>query len=478
MKQILALTAAVLMFVTLCGGCGKSGKGWSTDGTKLLNPELEPDPVDFGGQEFLVVDFNSGRWQRQESSNPYNDAWQRVLDNVEQKFNCTINFHGVSPGGALEEAQPEVMAGERYCDILCATQWHFGQLLGADLMLDLNQLNTNWEAIWWNQNIRRIATLRGNTFAANGSFIFDAAQTWLINFNRDMWDELDLPDPYEIVENGEWTIDLLLQYSKKALLDRDGNGNVDTIDDRWGITAADGDFARSLYMAAGNHYFIERDGRLEMDCQGSKTFDFVAKMRKLVKEDKSMADDYVKFENEAARAQWFINNGSLFYAYMPGSSALRDMEADWGVLPMPKADKEQESYMSGVDHNATVFGVTKTLAGDQAQMEKVGILLDALGYYALELERIYWPDYVETYWRDERDGDIVAKHVAKTGQYDMALIMSNVNPVFGTPVGMVFGTMFGSTTDFSSAVEMRKEQVNVALDKFFADLDREGGFGS
>ncbi|MCL2488051.1 MAG: extracellular solute-binding protein, partial [Oscillospiraceae bacterium] len=226
-KRIIALTAVLLLILPLCAGCNNK-KGRGVGGEKLLRPDLEPEHVDFEGHEFIVADFNGGRWQRQEESNPYNDAWQRVLDNVEQNFNCTINFHQTSPGGVWDEAYPEIAAGEKYADIICATKWHFGKLLGSDLMLDLNLLSTNWNNIWWNQNIRKISTIKDKTYAGGGSFIFDAVYTWILNFNFDIWRELQLPDPYELVQNGEWTIDLLIEYSKKAMMDKDGTGIVDS----------------------------------------------------------------------------------------------------------------------------------------------------------------------------------------------------------------------------------------------------------
>ncbi|MCL2488632.1 MAG: hypothetical protein FWE80_08105, partial [Oscillospiraceae bacterium] len=229
-----------------------------------------------------------------------------------------------------------------------------------------------------------------------------------------------------------------------------------------------GDFARALYQGGGNTFFEEKNGRLQMGCQGTQTFDFVDKMRKMYMQDKSMGRNFKDFK-VSDYARMFINGNALFFAYMPGLPDLREMDTEWGVLPLPKASKEQEQYMSGVDHNATVFGVTKT----NADLDKVGILLDALGYYALELELIYWPDYEETYWWHEQDARIVADYICKSAQYDMALLMQNVDNVFRIPMDLVNGAMFGGITDFSSMVESQKDKVNKTLDKFFMDWERD-----
>ncbi|MCL2488293.1 MAG: extracellular solute-binding protein [Oscillospiraceae bacterium] len=471
MKRLIALTVVILLVVVFGGGCGNGpgSPGWTG---KIKG---EPPPIDLEGEEILVVDHpdnHNRRWQRHETSNPYNDAWQRVLDNIEQKWNCKIKLNIVPLDSMLTEALPEIMAGEKYCDIFCTTQWQFGHMLGADLMRDLNELSTNWENPWWNPNIRRIGTINGKTFAANGSFIFDAVDTWIIRFNFDVWNDLNLPDPYEMVENGEWTMDRLMDYSKRAMRDNDGNGIVDTPDDRWGIVAPDGDFARALYMSAGNQYFLEENGKMVMGCYDTRSLDFIARMRKFNREDKSVAPNFFRDMGEQRipmQEQMFMDGRTLFYSCRLVADRLRNMEADWGVLPMPKYDEAQESYMNCVDHNATVMGITKT----HPNPESLGKLLDAIGFYAMELEKIYWPDYEETYWRHEEDTRIIADYVCHAGRYDMALLLQNVDPVFRTPMSLVFDAMFGGLSDISSAVEARKEAVDFALDKYFADWQEE-----
>ncbi|MCL2488419.1 MAG: hypothetical protein FWE80_07025 [Oscillospiraceae bacterium] len=472
MKRFIILAVVILLTAALLGGCAE--KKWSPG--QVYKIKDEPEPMDLGGETIVVVDSVSTRWNRQELGTPYNDAWHFVLDNVEQKWNCKIDFRHITEFKVVEEATPEILAGDKFCDILCTTQWRFGHLIGADLMMDLNELSTDWDNIWWNQNIRKIATLNGKTYAANGSFNFDAVYTWLVQFNVEIWDELQLPDPYQLVEDGKWTMDLLMDYSKRAMRDEDGNGIVDTPDDRWGMVAWDGDFARALYMSSGNHYFAEHDGVLRMDMANQRSYDFVGKMQKYYKEDKSVAPNFFRGEPNIAdrQNQMFLDGKSLFYSSYLGRHMMREMEADWGVLPMPKYDEDQEKYMSTVDWNGSVMGVTKT----QTEPDKLGRLLDAIGFYAMDLEKIYWPDYEETYWRHDEDARIVAEYVCHSGQYDMALLMANANgDIFGRPMGIVFDAMFGNTKDFSSEVERYKEAIDYALDKYFEDLEHENRLG-
>ena len=457
-KRLTAGCLAALMVLSF-SACNRGG-GEGGGETLKITPLEGENPVDLGGETFTVVDFSDARWNRENNGTPYYDAWQKVLDEVETLYNCKIELNVSTVEEMFVRIQPEVMAGGKYADIVCTTQWGIGQLIGAGLLADLNDLkNVNWDNPWWNQNIRQMSTVQGETYAANGSFIFDAAQTWMMYYNRTIWDELQLPNPYDLVNSGKWTVDKMRDYSRKAMRDNDQSGKVDSKDDRWGVFAADGDFCRALFMALGGHYFdTDEEGRVQLACNNEKSYNIVEKMANMVQKDGSVNKE--KFESTAQEIATFAQGHALFYCYMPGVNEMRDMEDDWGVLPLPKLDESQEDYLSGVDHNATVCGVTST---NEANFEKVGTLLEALGRHAVILEDIYWPDYEETYWRHPEDAQIVADHIAKHGQYDMALIMQNCNAAFRSPMSLVFSSVYGNNTDYSSSIQAAAEAITVNI---------------
>ncbi len=462
-KRLAAGCLAALMVLSF-GACNGDGGNGGGDETLNIQPLEGETPVSLGGETFKVVDWSSNRWNRENNGTPYYDAWQRVLDEVETLYDCKIELQVTSMEELFLQIQPEVMAGGSYADIVVATQWAFGKLIGANLMADLNELSVNWDNPWWNQNIRGITTVGGKTYAANGSFIFDAAQTWLLYYNDTIWNELQLPDPYDLVNSGKWTVDKLRDYSRRAMRDNDGTGAVDSKDDRWGLIAPGGDFCRTFFMSLGGHFFeTNEEGRVALACNNQKTYDIVEKMANIMQRDKSVCT--LKFENMAEYATRFAQGNALFFAYMPGFDGLKDMEDSWGVMPLPKFDESQEEYMSGVDHNAPVFGVTST---NEDRFDKIGILLEALGRHAVILEEIYWPDYEATYWRHPEDAQIVADYVAKHGQYDMAQIMQNCNSAFLAPVNLVGNNAWGPGNDFASAIQASSEAITTIIDEYFA----------
>lgn len=458
------LTLALLLVFSLAG-CKQGGGGGVTGDFKPLPGE---EPVDLGGYEFTVVDSGGGRWSRENPGTPYGDAWVQILDEVESLYNCKITATDISSNDVFTVVQPEIAAGGKYADIICSTQWASGYFLGANLYMDLNELNVNWKNEWWNQDILDKSTYGGKTYLAGGSFIFDTSYTWVLYYNEAIWQELKLPDPYELVNSGKWTQDLFRDYCLRACEDRDGSGVMDSVDDRWGVSAPTSDFCNAWYFALGGAYFRTDDkGRVRLACNNSDAYAKIDAMQTMVRDDKSVLIDAGTVEE---RFKQFMDGGSLFAAYVPGVSYLKEMEDDWGVMPLPKWNEQQEQYYSGVDHNSPVFGITNT----NQDLEQVAVVLEALGRHAMILENIFWPDFKETYWRhEEKDTAIMSNHVVNHGKHDIALLMQNCNSIFKSPVSRIFNSVYGNAPDFASWIDMVEDTISETLQDYFKYSDEE-----
>jgi len=459
--RVLALLLAMLMVFTICG-CKPDGNKEKTK----YDPLPGEVPVDLEGYEFTVIDTSNNRWNKELSGTPHADAWLQIMDEVEYLYNCTLTATQVSSQEVFNKVQPEIMAGGKAANIIITSQWSMGQFVGANLLADLNTLEqVNWDNEWWNQNIRKISTLGGKTYVGNGSFIYDTALTWILYYNEAIWNECGFPDPYELVDSGKWTFDRFREYCRIAARDQDGTGVMDSPQDRWGLTAPDGDFTDALFFALGEHFFAPNEkGSVEMVCNKDRTFAVVEAMCEFVKQDKTM--DISKYDPWSERFNTFISGNSLFLGYSPGVGSLTDMEDDFGAIPLPKFNEEQEDYYSSVDHNSSVFAVTNT----NDELYETGVVLEALGRHAVILENIFWPDYKDIYWRQpEEDARMMSEYVVGHGQYDMALLMARCNAAFGAPRTQVYRMMFGSGgSDYASYVDTVEDSIEATIADYFA----------
>ncbi len=460
--RLLALLLACVMVLAVCG-CAETAEREKQGGEK----QGDEVPEDLGGYEFTVADCSNGRWNKELSGTPNADAWIQVMDEVESLYNCTVSATYVNPSEAFTNIQPELAAGGKYADLIITTQWQYGYFLGAQLMMDLNQLEVDWDREWWNQDVRKMGTYGGKTYIGLGSFIFDTAYTWVLYYNQAVWEEMGFEDPYKLVDERRWTFDLFRDYCQRVSRDQDNSGAMDTYEDRWGMSGSNGDLARAWYFSLGGQYFkTADDGRVSLACNNERTYDIVDKMYTMVKKDHSVyPTNTAGADAETERAEAFARGNLLFYAYLPGTGRLKDMEDDWGVMPFPLYDENQDTYWSGVDHNAPVFGVT----ANNTDTHEVSVLLDAFGRHAMILEDIFWPDYKETYWRHEEDDTrIMSEYVVGHGKHDLAPIMQNCNNIFRAPMDRVFNTVFGAASaDFASWIDSVEGIVNTQLDDYF-----------
>lgn len=463
MKWTRRIGALLLLMALLISavGCKKDEQDETGGENEYIVYEGE-EPVDLNGYEFTVIDFNSGHWNRENVGTPYYDAWMQVMDEVEGLYNCKITPTYVEAGQIFTQVQPELAAGEKAYDLICTTQWGIGFFIGGNYLMDLNELDVDWDQPYWNQNVLASTTVDGKTYAGGGPFIFDSSSTWMIYFNQAIWEELELPDPYQMVRDGKWTMDRMTEYATLAKRDQDGDGQVSSEEDRWGLITAEGDFIRSTLMAQGAHYFdTDESGRIKLACDNDHAFSAVENLKDLMTMSGSFLNQ--KGVEETVRIELFMNGNTLFYSYMPGVETLKDMEDDWGVLPLPKFDEAQEEYLSGIDQNAFVFGVTST----NTNTKEVGTILNALGLHAQILEEIYWPDYKETYWRNDQDNEIMRDYVVGRGQYDIALMMRNCVSAFWAPVSRVEQAVLNRGSDFASSIESIADAVQVSIDDYF-----------
>ena len=189
MKKLLTRGAVLLLVallaVSLCG-CPNSD---SNSGDDVFEPLPGEVPVDLEGYEFTVMCTGGDtNWNQETSGTPYADAFIQMVDEVEYLYNCDITATAVGWQDMFNVVQPEIAAGGKCADILICQEHAFGSYLGANLMLDLNELDVNWDNEWWNQSIRKTTTYNNKSYVGGGSFIFDTNKTWLCSVNRAIWD--------------------------------------------------------------------------------------------------------------------------------------------------------------------------------------------------------------------------------------------------------------------------------------------------
>ena len=210
---------------------------------------------------------------------------------------------------------------------------------------------------------------------------------------------------YDIVIDGKWTIDVLLQKSKESYLDVYDDGLDDDGNDFIGFGIGNPVRVKALeYGFDVRRWSRDDEGFVKLDFDLERASIAVDKMIKLLFESPGTYYDASSYLSQKS----FARGNMLFYENQLGSimgTDFRDMDEDFGVLPTPKLDENQEEYTTEIQESST-FVVIPEMCPDK---EFASVVVEAL--CAESYRQVILP-YLEEclkiqYVRESRAGKII-----------------------------------------------------------------------
>ena len=240
--------------------------------------------------------------------------------------------------------------------------------------------NTPYVALsepWWSQGYVENMTIDQSLYLATGTASLNLLDNMCtVFFNKQIAADRGADSPYEAVKNGSWTFDKILAMTEGFTLDVNDDKKLD-LNDQIGILSYN-NMNIAQQVAFGLH-FSERDADgypqiTYMDERMTKAFDLIrdciAKKQLCVY---NPGTDTLSLTTDMQKA---FQNETVYFMYQVLSSAavMREMEADFGILPMPKLDDTQDRYYTCVLENLTVLGIPVSVTDVSAS----GALIEAL----------------------------------------------------------------------------------------------------
>jgi len=279
---------------------------------------------------------------------------------------------------------------------------------------------------WWNIDAMNSATVGNEYYFFYGDIqlsYLDAHS--MVGFNMDIINDLDgVPNPYDLVDSGKWTVDEMLKIMQTASKDLDANGILNSYD-RYGA-AIDNSSALSMIVGCDTSVFTKGENGIPYaTCMGNEkfydAFSLIADRMYSKNDYVFNVDKYTK--DKVSTAHMFKNRQSVFYITNVGSLySLRDMEYEFGVLPMPKFNEYQKDYVSYLHpEKATALGVIST----GANLYRSSVILENLAAQS-HIDGGLMECYVEVvlafrYVNDEKSSKNL-HDILKTGRFDMGEI--------------------------------------------------------
>ncbi len=184
-------------------------------------------------------------------------------------------------------------------------------------------------------------------------------QSICVFFNMNLvHDNNEIESPYSLVDKNEWTIDKFYESAEKAISDVNGDGLYVTDDgDVFGIVAEVDSFFPSMWIGADTTVITKDKTNVPMFSAHSnkKLIGILEDLEAELKSDGFFCDSNKEFHDvfgggDAVRntgTAYFAEGGSLFRVGCVGYiQLLRDMESNFGVVPLPKYDEKQKEFLS------------------------------------------------------------------------------------------------------------------------------------
>ena len=471
-KRILSALLAAVLSLGVLVSCASDDEGKTDDttpavtggaDTAVTEPAEEtttgrenakdniPADLRFDGETVSMIYRNEngdyyGQWDMIGTDNSgdviFDAVWQRNL-NVEDRFGITLNIQPTQATGlsnVASELKNLVFSGSDEYDIICSTSNttisqslypYLYELSGVE-HLDITQP-------WWRTDAVMGLSFDGEHYRyLMGDNTLNAyLRCGVIYYNKDIYTDVtqaDADELYQTVIDGTWTYDVLIELTAQAYTDLNGDG-AENVGDQFGLMMPKGHTEAIPHMAYGCDIdtLVHTDGKIDLSPFNNEKN--VAVMDKLISLIHETTGVYESDKSIDASPAYFAENNSLFYAGRMSNAAaatMREMESDYGILPMPKYDAEQKDYVTFIHNAAVVTCVPKTVADSRINM--VGAVLEGL---ASESYRTVMTPFIETalkmkYSRDALSGQVI-DIIFDTAMVDMMYYYNNnMNSLFTT----------------------------------------------
>ena len=442
---------------------------------KIL-PDL-PD-ADFEGYEFKI--YSKGpvynEWSSQdiaaeeEMGEPINDAVYKRNRYIEEKYNVSITEIPSVGGDMVNAVRQSVAAGDNSYDAVVPNMYDQATLAAGGNLIDLRQVpHMDLSQKWWDPKANTDLTMGNRLFFTVGDlFIMDNDATWLVIFNKELIKDLALENPYDIVRNNQWTFDKLLDMCKGVSKDLNGDGVMDR-NDFYG-NVSQGENMTAYYLASGESYVKKDENDLPFTAMDTeRSVSVIEKIYDLMYDNTVSYNYWDLSDNEPFKItqQMFENNQAVFkITALQLVIRMRNMETNFGIIPMPKYDTIQQEYAHYVHPTSSALSIPVT----NHNLDRTGVILEALAaesYYTVR------PAYYEIsingkFLRDEESIEML-DIILESRVFDLAMCFG-----WGGLGGVLEEMYRPKNRNFVSTYERRKDSYERAIERTvgsFIDMD-------
>ncbi len=494
MAKVLCLALCLLMLVPMIAACGNgSGDdtvdlgGTNTGGVVIGGDNTDdghtdnyaPSGTKYDGADFIVLVSNKTgdvlNMFEYADENPtlIDTAIQRKNAAVAQDYDVafsTVLDAGTNNTGAQKMTQAYTSGAVDY-HLAYIDSYNIVSLATQGALYNLNDIEgIDLNNSWWDQRANTDLSINGQMYFTTGDIdVWDDMQQFIMMFNRSLFTEkiqkYTVDEFYTLCEEGNWTYDEFYELAKGISNDLNGDDKMDD-NDIYGMITWD-DTIYSVFSSTGSKVVDNSNNTLTLGMIGDERS--INCMTAYTEWTEDNAYNYSRDGGGSKAIKIFQEDRALFFmGRLQSLDHYRDMESDFGVVPVPKYTADDEYYVTVSPYHMSLI-CTLSLT-DEIGMR--GEVIESCAYWgAQECTPAYREKTLEgTNIRDE--GSLMTLKLCATNRiYDIGFYISP-----GDIQKQLIVLYRIWSTDFASTYEQYKaaaEQAIADVAGAYADLENQ-----
>lgn len=320
-----------LVFVAACSGGSKPEATPPQAAESTTEPESVPageetPAFDLGGDKIKMAMWWDGA---PAAGTELGDRNVAKHDEVKKKFNADIEYITI-PWGELEERLTStVMAGEPFADMVRLDLKWIPGLAAGGYLTPLDDFTDVGKESLLPESVKQVGKFNGLQYGFVDSFNPSSG----LVYNKRMFAEAGLPDPYELQERDEWTWEALLNAAKALTKDTNGDGKID----QYGLSFDQAVLAEHLILSNNGRIVDPENGKIAFDsAESMEALQFMNDLynvHKVVKANEG--NNWLDPKNFFTQGHVAMTQAGVW----EGEERMKTMTDDWGYVFFPKGPK-------------------------------------------------------------------------------------------------------------------------------------------
>ena len=374
-------------------------------------------------------------------------------------------------------------AGDDIYDIAYVSINEQYALVTSGVMTDLKSVSTlNLDAEWWDPQLSSSYVLSdGKQYVASSALnLMPYEMTWLVFFNQDMADVRSVPDLFEYVRQGEWTVENMLKViTDCGIITENAEGGY-TFDAAgtatYGIAVHhsspfvllegfDVKFIKEQDNAALPYMFtnVKADDFSKSNDWLLRLFDRATGM--------AIGSDYEAdlVNHPEGYVPVFHSNRALFlHAELKSGMTMKKIlnsEVYYGMLPQPKLTSDQKNYYTTTSSSLMLLGIP-TMSDEK---EAVGMAADVLSYLSYrDVLPVYYDDYVSHRNASDKESlEMLNDYIMPGRRLDIGVVYSWTKSFMESYNSLIYSQTASSGESLGNIVTSNMPSINRAIRTFF-----------